>query len=541
MMSKISKLAEDTSQPSENYRLTLQISGANFRLGTFARIFHRTNFTRKNWILLAATEAIEGNPNPQFKSEVLLNYVFSEQQELRVEIMGTDYEFFGYVESRVANLLNAPNQALALPLRRGTSETKTDSFVFIKCDNFLENSDEIRLTFGANFLKSFVFKPKTYISLWKLDDDEQKYVSLRQSVPFEGSVPIWEAVQVRIKEVYKKEAVVPLRVLVHSVPKIGQETIMGHAQLTYQEIMRDDIKTYPIVKSSGNEGKNHDAKQIGTLFLQQREIVRHNQFVDYVFEGLDILSALAVDFSQVDFSDPSGQGGRGDGYTRLVEQSFSCMVDVLAPYNLSKTVSCFGFGAKDLTDEKSKTGAECFLLKGNFEHNNFTGSEELKQAYRETLLKQHYKTEPGQTITSVIKAIINIFRKDLFMLSNLRYYTITLIIEEVNGDIQELVNYVVPLSHSMAITIFIVGVGNASFKALECFNIYSKREFLKDSKGDILNISTINFVKFETLENNGAVLAKELLKVIPSRVVGYMKRGKERPIMKATNSNSKKT
>ena len=538
-MIKANQPIEEISQPLYTYRLDLHISGANLPFRCFLRFFQRNIFTRNNWVLFTATEVSEDTSNPQYKTNIQFDYIFSVQQEIRVEAVTGEYDFIGYAEFKFANLLNAANQTLPLLLHKGTTQGNEESYVVIKCDNFSDNTDEVRLSLGANFLKSFVFKPRTYISVWKREDD-QKYTSLARSDSVDSNVPMWEPVKLKMKDICKKENSRLLRVVIHQIPKMGQEKIMGHAEITYQQIFKEDVKTFQIVKFSRKDEKKVLTKEVGTLFVQQKETIYDHQFIDYLFGGLDILSAIAIDFSKIVFSEPSGTGGRGESHIRLVENSFSYIADVLAPYHLSKTVGFLGFGAQDSSEESNKSPSECFTMKGNSENNNFSSSREAIKAYRETLLQSNYKSQPKRNLTNVIKSIVAEFRKDLFFSSNLRYFTITLIIEEADEDIQELVNYLVPLSNEMPLTIFLVGIGKGSFQALECFEIYSKREYLKDSKGDILSISTLNFLNFETIGNNGGNLAKELLKIIPSRVTSYMKRHKDKPMMKQPNTVWKK-
>lgn len=524
-MIKETKAPEDNAQDLQTYRLDLTLSGNNFPSGCFARIFQRTIFTRQNWILFAATEAVENNPNPLFTAEIHLEYLFSVQQEIRVEIVATtNYDLAGAVEFKFANLLNAANQTLALAFRRGNEPNDPESTVIIKVDNTSECMDEVRLEFGANFFKSFVFKPRTYFTLWRLEEDG-KFASVFQSDQVDSSIPIWPAVQLKVNELCKKDFSKVLRVLVHYVPKMGQTKIMGHADFTLQDVFKDMVKTFNIVKFSRKAEKNFMKKQVGKLFVQHKEMIRDPQFIDYLFEGLDISSALAIDFSGLNLEDTVA-----DPATKLIEQAFSPIVDILTPYNLSKTVSCFGFGARNTTTEVSKVQSECFLLGSC---SDLTNSEEVKQAYRETLQKDSLKLNAGQDITTVIKSILSVFQRDLFFSSNLRYYVIVLILEQANGETQQLVDYVTSISQSMPISIFLVGVGKGPFTSLECFDIFERKGFQKDSQGNILNQTTINFVRCQNIESDeGIILAKELLKVIPSRVTSFMKRSKERPMPK---------
>lgn len=514
-----------------SYRLDLRVSGTSLPLGSFLRIFQRTFFTCKNWILFAATEVIEDNINPQFMTEIHLQYIFSVQQEIRIEVMKTsDNELYGAVEFKFANLLNAANQTLVLPFRKELAQPNDpESSLIIKVDNGSECMDEVRLELGASFFKSFVFKPKTYFTIWRLEDD-QSYSKILQSLPVDSSsLPIWPQVQIKVSDLCKKDFSRVVRIVVHQVPRVGQEKILGHAELTIHEIFKDMIKTFNIVKFSRKAEKNFMKKQIGKLFVQHKEIIRDYQFIDYLFEGLDISSALAVDLSRNGLRDSAESEDN-----KTTEDAFSCIVDILAPYNLNKTVSCFGFGARFLTEEPGKVQPDCFILGKQSDHMNFINSEAVRQAYGQTL-NSNILSRTDQTITNIVKSIVKVFRKDLFFSSNLRYYTISLVLKQVTGDIKELVDYVSSLSQEMPLSLFLIGVGEDSFSELQPFNVFNKPDTQKDSKGNILDASTINFLKFDAVDNGGGELAKDLLKVIPSGVTNFLQKAKERPTTRLTD------
>ena len=480
--------------------------------------------------MFASTESITNFKDPKFTHRTYLQYFFSVKQEIRIEVVDiSTNSVAGRVEFIFADMMKSPSQSLTMRINKTyPAYSNEESFITLRIDHFTECLDEVRLQFAANFFKSYVFTPKTFFTLWKTDPKTKKYELLLKSEPFVGNVPIWPIIRVKVMELCEKDFTRPLRLVVHKIPKLHQEKIMGHIDFTLDDIFDPTAKSVDLVKFKQKPGGPLTKKSIGKVFIQKKQLIRIPQFVDYVFAGLDLFSVVGIDFSnkKKSYSSPdSAHYCTEDGETQY-EKAFKLLTEILAPYSATKSVDAYGFGANKLdlmNDCVVDQSSEIFPLSNNAENCSYSEPSTMSNDYK-SIMKALEPTEV-KSITSILKSIIAQISKDANFNSKARYYIINLLIEDDIPNFQELVDYLTPISNQIPLTLILIGVGKATYTMLNTFHILSGKWIqYTDSKGHVLEQHTAVFLSLQDARDSAVALVKEVLKVVPDRVYASMQK-----------------
>mmetsp|Transcript_13121 Transcript_13121/g.24560 ORF Transcript_13121/g.24560 Transcript_13121/m.24560 type:complete len:134 (+) Transcript_13121:205-606(+) len=107
------------------------------------------------------------------------------------------------------------------------------------------------------------------------------------------------------------------------------------------------------------------------------------------------------------------------------------------------------------------------------------------------------------------------------------YYILMILTDGEIHDFAESVNLIVQASH-MPLSIIIVGVGKASFGAMESLD--ADKAGLKSTRGERAVRDIVQFVPFRKYGGNAMLLAKEVLAEVPKQLTGFMKARNIEPI-----------
>ena len=521
--------AKQSSSMLLGSQLDLFIAGVNFPSSSCVNLYQRTTITRNNWVMFASTETISGSRDPKYTRKMFVQYSFSIKQEILAEIIDADTKSLaGSVEFNITTLLTAPNQTLKLCVRKTyPAYSNDDSFLRLRIDNFTDSLDEIRLQFAASFLKSYLLTPKTYFSVWQMDPKEKKFMPVLKGEVYVGDVPVWEMIRPKAIDLCGKDFSRLLRVVVHKIPKIHQEKIMGHVDFTLNDIFYGKLSSKDIIKFSQKPGEPLQKTKIGTLFLRYKHASRVPQFLDYVFGGLDLYSVIAIDFSNRgnSYVKPESTHYNFDGKGSLYEKITKLLAEVLMPYNTNKKVVCNGFGANKfdlMNDCVIEKDTVCFPLSDNPDNSSYSDINTLSRDYQKIITS----LEPCQVkaYTPVVKEIIESLRKDGHFASTSRFYSIILLVEEDIQDLREMIDFLGSIRTQISVALLFVGVGGGgSYKNLKAFGMYSgKLSRPTTSRGEILDLHSIVFLSLEEVKGSPLEVTKELLKVLPGIINSSM-------------------
>lgn len=523
----ISESSEKRELPEVSYtikstKLDLFLSGIRFPRDSIVQLYQRTAFTRENWIMFGSTEIISGTKNPVFKHPIHLHFFFSVLQQIRLEVIEANTSIVvGRAELVFANLINAPEQRLCLPLIKPYASNQEESMIIVKTALFTDCQDEIRFQLAATFFKSYVFTPKTFFSLWRMDPNQSKHIPLLKGETIVGNVPNWPAVKMKVMDLCEKDYSRILRIVVHKIPKVHQEKVMGHADFILDDILRGSVKSGELIKCS-EKGGDEQKKQVGKIFIQQKDFIRVPQFVDYLFGGLDIASVLAVDFSNKgdSYMNPSSLHYHSEESLSQYERLIRAVAEVLMPFSLSKSIGFFGFGADNVLETNGflgKDSQECFSMPKNQKGDAFTDISTMLDSYRSMLTQ--LETSTIRFVTPALKSIVNRITQDIFFTAHKKHYIIVFLVEDDVEDLQEMIDYIATVSDIVPLSLFLIGMDVGLYSSLGGFSVYNQnRPSYYDSRGEEFDPYIINFISIQEISDGPNGLVKELFKMVPDRI-----------------------
>lgn len=501
-----------------NIKVDVWLSGLNFPSNSCINLYQKTGFTRENWVMLACTEIVADSKEPIFPTHIPIQFYFSIRQEIRAELIDTANNItVGKAEFLLSNVITAPNRTLSVIIRKAYPYfSSQDSILIIRADRLSDCLDEVKLQFAGSFYKKYLLTPKTFISLWKYDAKEDKFIPVARGEIVKGSTPAWPELQVKLMDLCEKDFSKPLRLLVHKIPKIHKEKLMGYLDFTLDEIFSGKTNSAEFYKSIEAKGSKIQSKKVvGKIYFQGKEIVKVPQFLDFVFNGLEIYSVIGIDFSKKEKSKDFLLERRESKSEQLSRHLFS----LLAPYNMKKKVFCYGFGARIATETESKQEwkTECFPLSKNLRKQYYREVSSLQRDYRNIL--QMATPAESKELTPTLLAMLSLLSKDPLFTSKKRYYCMLMLVEKDIRDIQQIIDFMVLLSKKLAVTLLIVGVGDGTYTNLSEFSVFSRKQSpFYASKGELLEENAIIFMSLQNCKDNPLALLKELLKSIPNRI-----------------------
>ena len=182
---------------------------------------------------------------------------------------------------------------------------------------------------------------------------------------------------------------------------------------------------------------------------------------------------------------------------------------ILQYYDSDKMIPAFGFGA---TIPPYTTSADhCFALNGDIFNPECDGIEGVAKAYKNAINRVNLY---GPTHFASFLELITDMTEDMKVTQTNQKYNILLIITDgVINDMQPSIDQIVRAS-SMPLSIIIVGVGEADFKAMDQLDadetpLYSQK-FRRHMDADI-----VQFVPFREFQDNPMLLANETLTEVP--------------------------
>lgn len=482
--------------------------------------------------MFGATEEISGTEDPVFKNRLMMIYFFSAKQEIFAEVIDhSSNTIVGKAYFTLADILTAPNQELSVTiLKVPPAFSKEPSFLVIRAEHLTDCLDEIKLKFGASLPKS-VLPTRTYITLSKYEQHSRRHIQVARSDVCSGDLPAWNPIQVSLMNLCDKDYTKQLKLVVHKATKEGSGEPKGFVEFTLGEILAANTATKLDLLEIPSKLNSPVKKKLGAIFFESKEIIQIPQFVDFVFGGLELYTAIGIDFSnkQGSFLEQNSQHYFKGDFESLCEATMRNFFEVLTPYSPYQALSCFGFGASpigSINEELYDTYSSCFLLTDDDGiSNNFLDFNLLKESYRKAVSQ----IEPHQIrfITPVVETIVANLKKDPGFNSKARYYNIILLIEDDIEDIQELIDYMVQLNEKMPVTLLLIGMGKGPYPSMDGFQAFKEPKApFYDSKGDVLDVNAIIFLSLQETKGIPNELVKEVLKFIPDRVLmGMMKAG----------------
>lgn len=278
--------------------------------------------------------------------------------------------------------------------------------------------------------------------------------------------------------------------------------LIGTRETTFSEISQNEMFNMKI----GEYSMYLTAKE------QEKTLV---PFVELVQGRLNVNLSIGIDFTgsngpytdkrSLHYFNPKNKD------LNLYESAIYECGKILQNYDTDKIFPVYGFGAA----LPSKGVSHCFPLSLDPNGNpNIQGLENIMMVYRQTLPKLTFS---GPTYFRPL--LEKIFGETAAAQTQQMQYSIVLILTDgMITDFNETKDLIVKSTH-LPLSIIIVGVGGADFSKMEALD--SDGKALVASDGTVSKRDIVQFVEFQSVNNNPQLLAEKVLEELPRQMEEY--------------------
>ena len=460
--------------------------------------------------------------NPDFVRNFELDYLFEEQQYLKLRVFDSDNgrpdinssDFIGEAQCTLGEIIGSKGQQLIRTIKPNPNAKSTGNII-LRCEQVNENNDVIMLQITGKELEVHSgifhsFKPFFYLSrVMESGGNQRVYMSEHLG----GKAAAWKMVEKSMKDLCNGDPTRPIIFELYDNHRSGNHDFIAATDFTIQKITEAGVKQFELINPKKKSKKGY--KHSGIITINSCQIVKNYSLFDYIRGGCQISLAIAVDFTGSNGIPTSPQSLHylsPNGYNQY-EQALFAVSEILLNYDSDKQVPLYGFGAKI-----NGGVSHCFNMNFNPADPSVCGIQGIMSAYRNSLMYAELSgpTLFGHVLAKVITEIES-QRVDQFN----QQYTVLLILTDGDiHDMTETIDWIVRGSNS-PLSIVIVGIGNDSFNAMK--KLDADETPLIDSKGKKMLRDIVQFVPFRDVNNSPIILAKEVLEEIPREVANYFK------------------
>ncbi|XP_068890068.1 copine-1 isoform X5 [Aphelocoma coerulescens] len=300
----------------------------------------------------------------------------------------------------------------------------------------------------------------------------------------------------------------------------GSHDLIGTLETTLAKMQTagaGSLVEYECIHPEKKQKKKH-YKNSGIIRIKSCKIETEYSFLDYVMGGCQINFTVGVDFTASN-GDPKSPDSlhyiSPDGINEYLSAIWS-VGSVVQDYDTDKLFPAFGFGAQV---PPSWQVSHEFALNFNASNPYCQGIQGIVDAYRQILPQiQLY----GPTNFSPIINHVARFAAHSLQQGTAAQYFILLIITD--GEITDLdqTRQAIVNASKLPMSIIIVGVGEADFKAMEFLD--GDNGVLKSVTGEPAARDIVQFVPFRQFKNAPQeALSQMVLAEVPKQLVSYYK------------------
>jgi hypothetical protein len=498
---KLSDLKCYEDSPSQNIEIFLflkDVESAIYEIDVLLKTGNIDTF-------LGKTKEIQGN-NIDFMTSFSLNYYFEKEQTLTL-IVNKNRVKSDVINTNVGKIMGSLGQREVISFHNKGNLT-------IQACNIKNDSYYAEINVTLNINRSNKIDPFYYF---------KRNISKGGNIQFVKS--------------YKSEVLICNSTHQYNFSQVTLETIAlndndyNKAFLieVYDSKNMGIIGYQNIVLNQFNENNNH--KQAYQLLTPNTNIpltdcsidikvhlTKKYRFIDYLAGGLQISLIVGIDFtsSNKPITDTYSLHYINSNYHNGYEKAILSCGNIVGYYDYDQKFPVFGYGAKlpgsDLVDH-------CFPI--NFELDpNIYSIQNVLLAYRSCV--QKIRMFGPTYFAPIIRQTINISK----MNNKNNYYILMILTDGQINDIQDTIDTVVEASY-LNISIIIIGIGDGKFENMELLD--ADINPLKSSTGANAIRDIVQFVEFRVYENNGVILAEQVLEEVPTQIEEYYRMIKQPP------------
>ncbi|XP_077385711.1 copine-1-like isoform X3 [Festucalex cinctus] len=483
---------------------------------------------KDGWTELVRTERVENSANPSFSQRLRLDYHFETVQNLKLAVYDIDNasrdladdDYLGGVELTLGQIVSSKTLTRPLQLKKGKPAGKGS--ITVTAEEIKDNR-AIQLELEAKNLdkKDTFGKSDPFLEFFKKGDDGKWQLVHRTEVVKNNLSPSWKKFSVPLQTFCGSDLERPLRVDCSDHDSDGSHDLIGSFATKVSELQKAASGS-PVAFDCINpdkQKKKKSYKNSGVVSVKSCKLATQHSFLDYVMGGCQINFTVGIDFTGSN-GDPRSPNSlhylSPDGLNQYLSALWS-VGQVVQDYDTDKLFPAFGFGAK--LPPGYEAAHHQFALNFNPNNPNCQGIQGIVEAYRMVLPQLRLS---GPTNFSPIINHVASIASGAGQSNSASHYSILLILTD--GEITDLerTRDAVVRASRLPLSVIIVGVGPADFKAMELLD--GDDGVLRSTLGEAVARDIVQFVPFRKFKDAPlAALAQSVLAEVPTQVVSYFK------------------
>uniref|UniRef100_A0A8C2F3I8 Copine I n=1 Tax=Cyprinus carpio TaxID=7962 RepID=A0A8C2F3I8_CYPCA len=468
------------------------------------------------WTEVERTERVKNCQDPEFSTKLHIDYHFEKVQKLKFGVYDidnksvnlSDDDFLGGFECTLGQIVSSRKITRPLQLKAGKPAGK--GTITVTADETKDNRAIVMEVEAKNLDKKDMFgKSDPFLEFFKQEEDGKWQLVHRTEVIKNNLNPSWKKFTVSLHTFCSGDLNKPIKV---------SKGFYAHSDCICQSISKKQKKK----KSYKNSGviRIKDCKCCSISYS-----CRIYSFLDYVMGGCQINFTVGIDFTGSN-GDPRSPDSLHYLSPNGVNQYLSAIWSVgqvVQDYDTDKLFPAFGFGAQVPPDFKV---SHEFPLNFNPSSPYCQGVQGIVDAYRMVLpqIRLYGPTNFSPIINHVARIAAGAAQQP-----NAAQYFVLLIITD--GEITDLdqTRQSIVNSSKLPMSIIIVGVGEADFKAMEFLD--GDNGVLKSLTGEPAARDIVQFVPFKQFDKAPKeALAQSVLAEVPNQLVSYFKMRNMAPV-----------
>uniref|UniRef100_H3CE73 Copine-3 n=1 Tax=Tetraodon nigroviridis TaxID=99883 RepID=H3CE73_TETNG len=504
-------LDKDVGSKSDPLCVLLQSSGAD------------------KWMELGRTERLKNTSDPSFSQRLRLDYHFETVQNLKLGVYDIDNstsdlgddDYLGGVELTLGQIVSSKTVTRPLQLKKGKPAGKGS--ITVTAEEIKDNRAIVLELEAKKLDKKDTFgKSDPFLEISKKGDDGKWQLVHRTEVVVKNNLsPTWKKFTVPLQTFCCSDLERPLKVDCHDYDGDGSHDLIGSFTTKVSELQKaahgSPVEFDCIHPEKQKKKKSY--KNSGVVSVKSCELVTQYSFLDYVMGGCQINFTVGIDFTGSN-GDPRSPNSlhymSPDGLNQYLSALWS-VGQVIQDYDTDKLFPAFGFGAKLPRDYQAAHHE--FALNFNPANPYCQGIQGIVEAYRMVL--PQLKFSGPTNFSPIINHVASIASSSAQSNAASQYFVLLILTDGEITDLDQTRDAVVRASR-LPLSIIIVGVGPADFKAMELLD--GDDGVLRSTVGEAVARDIVQFVPFRKFKDaSKEALAQSVLAEVPNQLVSYFK------------------
>eukprot|EP01118_Nematostelium_gracile_P014353 TRINITY_DN556_c0_g1_i2.p1 TRINITY_DN556_c0_g1~~TRINITY_DN556_c0_g1_i2.p1 ORF type:complete len:528 (+),score=164.45 TRINITY_DN556_c0_g1_i2:60-1643(+) len=468
------------------------------------------------WKRIGTTELLKNDPNPKFATPIPIQYFFEEIQRLKFYVLDIDSfdqieatlkgnDQIGEVECTLGEIVGGRGSSKTFVIKNALHTSRVNGSLTVKAAEIADNATVVSFKLSASNLdkKDFLGKSDPYLIIHR-GDVNGSFTPIHKTEMIKQNLnPVWKEFTIPSGRLCS-DPNQPIKIECFDWDKDGGDDLIGEFTTTLNELKAK--KSFELIEPKIRAKKGKKYINSGNVVVNEIREYKVPTFLDFVTSGTEISLIVGVDYtasngdprqpSSLHYFDPHGPNA--------YMQAIRIVGDVVAPYDYDGMIPAYGFGAKI-------NGAvnHCFHLNAQPDP-SVRGVDGLLYAYQNSF--QWAQLYGPTNFAPIIRQVASV--SDAGVPPG-RKYTILLMITD--GEITDLDDTIEAIrqASARALSIIIVGVGNADFQSMSR---------LDDDEGKLFSRDIVQFVALRDYQNRPlSDLAKDTLVEVPPQLLQYMK------------------